>query len=143
MSKSLLESLIGASVVLAGAVFLYLAYSAATFESAKGYNLEIIFFKVGGLQEGNEVRIGGVKVGTVSSVRLDPDTYDTMVRISVDSSLKLPVDSVVAIAADGIFGGKFLSVEPGREKAVLAPGDVFELVRDAASLEDLISEAIF
>ena len=63
--------------------------------------------------------------------------------MTVSSRLNFPVDTVAAIADDGIFGGKFLLLEPGKEKAVMKPGDTFERVRDAASLEDLIGEAIF
>ncbi|MFQ5955769.1 MAG: MlaD family protein [Kiloniellales bacterium] len=143
MNKTLVESVIGGTVVLAALVFLYLAYTTARFEAAEGYPLEALFFKVGGLQQGNEVRIGGVKVGTVSSVRIDPETYDTVVRFTVSSKLRLPVDTVAAIAGEGIFGGRYVLLEPGRETAVLKPGDTFERVRDSASLEDLIGEAIF
>lgn len=143
MNRSYVESVLGAVVVVAGLVFVFLAYSAATFETAKGYPLTALFFKVGGLQQGNEVRIGGVKVGTIASVHLDPDTYDSVVKMTVSKRLKLPVDTVAAIAVDGIFGGKYLLLEPGQETAVLKPGDVFQRVRDAASLEDLIGEAIF
>ncbi len=143
MTNRLVESVIGAVVALAGLVFIYFAYAAATFEAAEGYAFQALFFKVGGLQQGNEVRVGGVKVGTVSSVHLDPDTYDTVVRFTVSSKLRLPVDTVAAIAGEGIFGGRYVSLEPGRETKVLEPGDTFERVRDSASLEDLIGEAIF
>ncbi len=143
MNRTNVESVLGAAVVVGGLVFVYLAYSAATFETAKGYPLTALFFKVGGLQQGNEVRIGGVKVGTISSVHLDPETYDSVVKMTVSSRLEFPVDTVAAIADDGIFGGKYLLLEPGQEKAVMKSGDTFQRVRDAASLEDLIGEAIF
>ncbi len=143
MNRTYFESVLGAVVVVGGLVFVYLAYSAATFETAKGYPLTALFFKAGGLQQGNEVRIGGVKVGTIASVHLDPETYDSVIKMIVSSRLKFPVDTVAAIADDGIFGGKYLLLEPGQEKAVMKSGDTFERVRDAASLEDLIGEAIF
>ena len=143
MNRTYVDSVLGAAVVVGGLVFVYLAYSAATFETAKGYPLTALFFKAGGLQQGNEVRIGGVKVGTIASVHLDPETYDSVVQMTVSSRLNFPVDTVAAIADDGIFGGKYLLLEPGKEKAVMKPGDTFERVRDAASLEDLIGEAIF
>ncbi len=143
MNRTYVESLLGAVVVVGGLVFVFLAYSAATFETAKGYPLTALFFKAGGLQQGNEVRIGGVKVGTIASVHLDPETYDSVVQLIVSSRLEFPVDTVAAIAVDGIFGGKYLLLEPGQEKAVMKSGDTFRQVRDAASLEDLIGEAIF
>ena len=144
MNKSLVESVLGVVVVVAGLVFVYLAYKTAAFSgTAKAYELEASFFKVGGLQQGNEVRIGGVKVGTVTSVTLDHEYYEAIVRLTVISRLRLPVDTVAAVADDGIFGGKYLLLEPGREKTVLEPGEAFENVRNAASLEDLIGGAIF
>ncbi len=142
MNRTYVESVLGAVVVVGGLVFVYLAYSAATFETAKGYPLTALFFKVGGLQQGNEVRIGGVKVGTIASVHLDHN-YDSVVQMTVSSRLNFPVDTVAAIADDGIFGGKYLLLEPGQDKAVMKSGDTFQRVRDAASLEDLIGEAIF
>lgn len=143
MNRMLLESVLGAVVVVGGLVFVLFAYSTATFKTADGYPLQANFFKVGGLQEGNEVRIGGVKVGTISSVHLDLETYESVVRMTISSRLGLPVDTVAAIADDGIFGGKYLLLEPGHEKESLKPGDAFKQVRDAATLEDLIGEAIF
>jgi phospholipid/cholesterol/gamma-HCH transport system substrate-binding protein len=143
MNKMVVESVLGAIVVLGGLIFLTFAYETAQLQTSEGYPLKALFFKVGGLQEGNEVRIGGVKVGTVSRVHLDPETYDAIVEMTVQPRLQLPVDTVAAIAADGIFGGKYIQLEPGREPQVLEPGGTIEQVRDAASLEDLIGEAIF
>jgi len=113
MNKTLLESVMGAAVFVAGLVFVFLAYSAATFETTKGYPLKALFFDAGGLQQGNEMRIGGVKVGTIVSIHLDPETYDSVVQMTVSARLGLPVDTVAAIADDGIFGGKYLLLEPG------------------------------
>jgi phospholipid/cholesterol/gamma-HCH transport system substrate-binding protein len=141
--NSLVETVLGAVVVLGGLLLLLFAYNTAQLRTTEGYSLQVLFFKVGGLQEGNEVRVGGVKVGSVSRVHLDPETYDAVVSISLDPGLRLPVDTVAAIAADGIFGGKYMQLEPGQEKEVLKPGETIEQVRDAASLEDLIGEAIF
>jgi phospholipid/cholesterol/gamma-HCH transport system substrate-binding protein len=143
MINNLVESALGAVVVLGGLVFLIFAYNTAQLRTTEGYALQALFFKVGGLQEGNEVRVGGVKVGSVARVHLDPETYDAVVEMTVDPGLELPVDTVAAIAVDGIFGGKYIQLEPGEEQRMLKPGGTIEQVRDAASLEDLIGEAIF
>ncbi len=144
MNKTVIESVMGLLVLVGGLMVLTIAYRTADLGPTEaGYPLKALFFKVGGLQEGNEVRIGGVEVGTVTKVWLDQETYDAVVEMSVSSKIKLPVDTVPAIAAEGIFGGTFILLEPGESKEVMKPGDTFAMVRDASSLEDLIGEAIF
>ena len=143
MSRTKIETVIGSLVVLAGFAFLFAAYSTADLSQAEGYTLEARFFKIGGLQEGNEVRIGGSKVGTVSSVSLDQETYDAVAKMTVDPKLKLPVDSVIAVASDGLLGGQYVSIEPGSEEGSLKPGGSFEQIRDWQSLEDIIGDIIF
>lgn len=143
MTRNIVETVLGALVLVAGLAFLLAAYNTADLRQAKGYSLEARFFKIGGLQEGNEVRIGGIKVGTVSSVNLDQETYDAVAKMTVDPRLKLPVDSVVTVASDGLLGGQYVNIQPGSETDTLQPGGSFEQVQDWQSLEDIIGDIIF
>ncbi len=143
MDRKRIETALGTLVVLAGLSFIAAAYNTADLQRTRGYTIEARFFKVGGLQEGNEVRIGGIKVGTVSNLVLDPQTYDAVAEITLHPKLKIPVDSVAAIGTDGLLGGQYLILEPGTETELLKAGDVMERTKDASSLEDIIGDIIF
>jgi phospholipid/cholesterol/gamma-HCH transport system substrate-binding protein len=95
------------------------------------------------LAPGNDVRIGGVKIGSVLDQRIDPADFRAVIVFSVRSDLKLPEDTVAAITSDGLLGGKYLRLEPGSAKAMLAANGALKNTRDALSLEDMLGRAIF
>ncbi|MGH6921904.1 MAG: outer membrane lipid asymmetry maintenance protein MlaD, partial [Geminicoccaceae bacterium] len=108
-----------------------------------GYELIARFDRVDGLQLGDDVRIGGIKVGTVVAQNLDPATYRAEVRFTVREDIELPTDSSVSVAMDGLLGGKYLSLIPGGDVEMLADGDEVTLTQSAINLEDLIGHLIF
>jgi len=109
----------------------------------KGYELSAKFLKVGGISVGSDVRINGIKVGTVIEQKLNPDDYMVDLTLSIASDIKLPNDSVVAIVGDGLMGNKFIKIEPGKSSDYLSDGDEFENTKDFKSLEDMVGEIIF
>ena len=143
MTRNLLETLLGAIVLIVAIVFLGFAYSASRLSDEPGYELVARFDRVDGLQRGSDVRIGGIKVGTVVDQRLDPATYRAEVRFTVQEDVELPSDSSVAVAMDGLLGGKYLSLVPGGDIEMLEPGDEVSLTQSAINLEDLIGHLIF
>ncbi|MGB0750097.1 MAG: MlaD family protein [Magnetospiraceae bacterium] len=143
MSRSAVETVMGGVVLAVTAVFLVVAYDAAQVSTDKGYALNANFFKVGGLSKGADVRIHGIKVGSVISQELDPITFDAKVTMNIDSKVKLPTDTVAVVASDGLLGGKFVSLEPGDEKDRIPPGGLIAETKDFRSLEDLVGEIIF
>ena len=95
------------------------------------------FNKVDGLTEGSEVRMGGIRVGRVTAMDLD-DQYRAVVSMDIERSYKFPKDTSAAIHTDGLFGGKFVVLEPGAEEAPLQSGDEFSLTQDAVIVSDLL-----
>src|ERR1700722_9599892 len=114
--------MMGAVVLVVAAVFLFFAYSTSQVTSVSGYPLTARFNRVEGLRDGGDVKVSGIKVGSIVSQTLDPKTFVAVVKISVDPSIKLPVDTVATISSSGLFGDKFLALEPGNEDAVIPPG---------------------
>jgi phospholipid/cholesterol/gamma-HCH transport system substrate-binding protein len=143
MKRNLLETLLGAVVLIVAIVFLVFAYSASQLGDESGYELVARFDRVDGLQRGNDVRIGGIKVGTVVDQTLDPQTYRAMVRFTMREDVEVPADSSVAVASDGLLGGKYLSLVPGGDVEMLAAGDEVTLTQSAINFEDLIGHFIF
>jgi len=143
IGRNVVETVLGAVVLIVAALFVYLFYQSTQIRAVDGYRLTATFSTIGGLNKGSDVRISGIKVGTVVEQGLDPKTYGAVVTLSVASHVKLPVDTVAAIANEGILGGKYVRLEPGRERETLPPGGAIKRSKDYRSLEDQVGEIIF
>ncbi len=143
MSGNLVETLIGAMVLLVAGFFLYFAYGKADAGAVSGYALIAKFDKVDGVKVGSDVMLAGIKVGTVTDQSLDSEEYLAVLKISLLSDVKLPDDSAIKIASDGLLGGKYLSIDPGGSEDYLEPGDEIRFTQGAIDLTDLIGKAIY
>jgi phospholipid/cholesterol/gamma-HCH transport system substrate-binding protein len=111
MRRNTIETVLGGVVIVVAGFFLVFAYTSADLRRVDGYEVTANFSSVGGLQSGSDVRISGVKVGTVTSQTLDPSTYLAVVHMSIDPSIKLPKDTVAVIASESLLGGKYMSLQ--------------------------------
>ncbi|MFQ5348722.1 MAG: outer membrane lipid asymmetry maintenance protein MlaD [Rhodothalassiaceae bacterium] len=143
MNSNLVESLIGAVVLVVAAGFLYIAYTTTDVAGRDGYPLIARFERVGGLNLGADVRLSGIKVGTVTREELDPDSYQAVVHFVIDRSIRLPVDSGASITSDGLLGDTYLELSPGGAPDYLAPGDQVEFTEDPIDIWSLVSKAVF
>ncbi len=143
MRRNAIETVMGAVVLLVAGVFVFFAYDMAQVKAVQGYEVTALFYKIGGLNEGSDVRISGIKVGTVIDHRLDPESFDARVRMSITREVKLPVDTVASIASEGLLGGKYVRLEPGTEKSFIKKGGTITKTKDFRSLEDQVGEIIF
>lgn len=132
----------GLVVLVVALLFLVFAYRVSDLQVVKGYTLSAEFMKVGGLSIGSDVRINGIKVGTVTAQKLKDD-YTVDVIFSISGDVKLPKDSTVSIVSDGLMGDKFVKIEPGNSSEILSDGDVFMKTKDFKTLEDMVGEIIF
>ena len=143
MNKKPVETIMGIVVIFVAAFFLYFAYQVSDLQVVKGYDINARFLKVGGLNVGSDVRINGIKFGTVIAQNLDPEDYVADVKLSISSNIQLPKDSVVSIVSDGLVGNKFIKIEPGKSKEFLQNGDTVANTKDFKTLEDMVGEIIF
>lgn len=144
MNGNLVETLIGAVVLAVALFFLAFAYSTAGVGGGlSGYELQARFNRADGLVIGGDVRLSGIKIGTITRQSLDPQTYSAIVGFSVDDRYQLPEDTAVKIASEGLLGGNYLSVEPGGSDKMLKPGDEVKYTQGSVNLMDLIGQAIF
>jgi phospholipid/cholesterol/gamma-HCH transport system substrate-binding protein len=117
------ETLLGAVVIAVAIGFLGFAVTrAGTGNAAGGYELWARFQRIDGVGVGADVRVSGVKVGAVSKVSIDPETYYARVSMSVDPAVKLPDDSSAKVSSDGLLGGAYVSLEPGGSETFLTSG---------------------
>lgn len=143
MERNAVETVLGAVVLIVAGVFLFLALNVAQVKAVAGYEISANFLKIGGLSAGSDVRINGIKVGTVKARGLDPQTFDAVVTMSIQPDVKLPTDTVAVIASEGILGGKYVRLKPGQAKDAIAPGGKVGKTEDFKSLEDQVGEIIF
>ena len=143
MRRNVIETVLGAVVLLVAAFFLVFAYTSADLHKVKGYPLIAQFTSIGGLQNGADIRISGVKVGSVAGLTLDHATYLAVVHLSIDPSVKLPRDTVALVASESLLGGKYLSLEPGGDADLLAPGARIEYTQSTPGFEQLLGQVIF
>ena len=141
MTRDVKQTLVGGLVVTALALILAFSYGGPELKSGGGYHLTASFNRVDGLVAGDEVRLGGIKVGTVIKQYLDKD-YRAVLRFEIDPAIQLPMDTSVAIHTDGLLGAKFAVLEPGGEEEYLQPDDEIPFTEDALIVEELLELVI-
>jgi phospholipid/cholesterol/gamma-HCH transport system substrate-binding protein len=143
MKGNVIEAVMGAVVLLVAAVFLFFAYNTSQVHSVEGYSVSADFQRIDGIRDGGDVRIAGIKVGSVLSETLDPKTFLATIRMSINPSIKLPEDTVAEIVSNGLLGDKYLSLVPGGSEKTIPPGGTIKYTQSSVSLENLIGQMIF
>lgn len=136
------EAVTGLAVVAVAALFLVYALGRTGSSGADTYPLTARFPNSTGITVGSDVRVSGLKVGTVTGQMLDPASYQAVVSLSVDKAVKLPLDSSAAITSEGLLGGSFIALIPGGDPEQLAPGDEISDTQGATDLMGLIGSFI-
>jgi phospholipid/cholesterol/gamma-HCH transport system substrate-binding protein len=137
VSQETRECVVGAAVIVLFALVLTYSYGGSRLKPAGGYLLDAAFNRVDGIAVGDEVRLAGIKVGSVDGQRLD-DQHRAVLSLRLDSAVRLPVDTGVAIHTDGLFGTKFVVLDAGGEEDLLEPGDEIEFTQDSMRIDELL-----
>lgn len=144
MKKDVFETIVGFFVLLVAAVFLVFAMKiSGTRTVVGGYEVVGRFQNVDGISPGSEVKLGGVNIGNVISTAVDTNSYDIVVAMKIDRSIRIPTDSSFRISTGGLIGAKFIRVDIGADDAYLANGDQIEFTQSTMDLEELISKFFF
>ncbi|MCK5295836.1 MAG: MCE family protein [Alphaproteobacteria bacterium] len=143
MGKNVVETIMGAVVLAVAGYFLSFAYSSANIKTVEGYIVKAKFFKSGGLEIGNDIRIGGIKVGSIVKQELDLEDFSAVIHMSIKPEIKLPTDTVATISSEGLLGGKYIKLEPGVSKEKIESNGEIKKTKDYKSLEDMVGELIF
>jgi len=143
MHRNVIETVMGGVVLLVAAGFVYLAFQSGSVSNGSGYLVTAEFDNASGLTTGSEVRMSGVKVGTVVSQRLDPKTFFAVVTINIADQISLPRDTSARILADGLLGNNYVSLEPGGEEETIAPNGKINFTQGSINVVDLLGRFIF
>jgi phospholipid/cholesterol/gamma-HCH transport system substrate-binding protein len=106
------------------------------------YDIIAKFTSASGLTEGAYVEAAGVRVGSVKSIKFDPDNFLAVVTMSINDNVHIQEDAIASIRTAGIIGEKFVKITPGG-LGTLAPGKEIRETEPSISLEELISKYIF
>jgi phospholipid/cholesterol/gamma-HCH transport system substrate-binding protein len=143
MRENPVEVLTGAAVVLvAGGFLLYAAQATGYAGPAEGLRLTASFRSIEGVSLGTDVRMAGVKIGSVTGTALDPDSFRATTELTVTASLPIPDDSSAVVASEGLLGGTYIEIVPGGSLAALPDGGEILDTQGAVSLLQLLLQYI-
>lgn len=143
MKSNTFEALIGALVVIFTLVFLFYGFSSMRLNKDNNYNIYAVFNRIDGIKIGSDVRLSGIKIGSVSSQKLDNITYEARVSMAINSNISIPDDSSAKITTDGLLGSNYISIEPGGNDIYLEDGEGIMFTQGSIDLIGLVGEAIF
>lgn len=143
MGRNLVETLMGAVVLVVAGYFMVFAYTSTNVRSVRGYEVIAKFERVDGVATGTDVKISGIKVGTLVDQKLDPDTFLAVLRLSLDNSVKLPEDTVAQIASEGLLGSNFVALVPGGADKIIPPGGEIKYTQAPVNLVQMLGKFIF
>ena len=143
MAENQTEVFAGAAVLAAAIGFVFYAAQSTGFSSVDGsYDLKASFRSVEGIMLGSDVRMAGVKVGTITALDLNPTTFFADATVSVQNGLQLPDDSAILISSEGLLGGNFIELVPGGSETNLEPGAEIEDTQGSVSLISLLMKFV-
>ena len=137
------EIIVGTFVLFCAIYFFFNSFKSSKINNSGGYYLIAKFDNIDGISNGSDVKISGVKVGTVEDQFLDKDTYRAILKVTLASTVKLPTDSSAKVSSEGLLGSKYLSIEPGADDEILKEGEEIRFTQSSISFEDLLGKFIF
>jgi len=149
MGRSIFETILGAVVLGIAGLFLAFAYSTSNVQKIEGYTVSANFPMVDGVKDGTDVKLNGVKIGSITGLHLiteaGPNEFLVNVSMSIKPGIQLPTDTMAMIASESLLGGKYMSLEPGVEEDMIKTDGSGRITRTQAPmrLDDLIGQLIY
>jgi len=143
MTESKTEILVGGLVLAVAVGFLLFAgQTTGMTRGAEEYRLNASFRSIDGVSIGTDVRMAGVKIGRVTDISLDPETYRAQTVFTVEQGIEVPDDSAVSISSEGLLGGNYVEIQPGGSPFYLAAGDEIEFTQSSIGLISLLTKFV-
>lgn len=140
--EHLFEAVVGLAVVLLAGWFLFFAWQRTGGGLHETIRVKALFPAAAGVAVGTDVRIAGLKVGSVVGQRLDPESYQAELTMALDGKVKVPSDSSAAITSEGLLGGTFVALQPGGADTPLKNGDTILDTQGSVDMMGLIGSFI-
>ncbi|MDA9231464.1 outer membrane lipid asymmetry maintenance protein MlaD [Rickettsiales bacterium] len=143
MKNSLFELIVGTAILAIAVYFFIFSFQKADLSRPNSYKIIAEFDDIGGVSNGSDVKISGVKVGIVNSQKLNNDNYRAILVLNINNDIKLPTDSSAKIMSASLLGGKFVGIEPGADEDSLSDGERIIFTQSSVNLEKLLGKFIF
>ncbi len=145
MNKKInIEFILGLLILIISIIFIfYYSSKINLFNKIETFQINSSFFDIGSVNIGNDVKIKGVKVGEVSSVSLDQESYMAIITSSIDENVEIPDNSIFKISNNGFIGSPYIEIQLGESEVLLKNNDYTTNNIDAVSLEEIINNFIF
>jgi phospholipid/cholesterol/gamma-HCH transport system substrate-binding protein len=143
VNRNVVETIVGALVLLVAGAFVFYAFSKSDLTGADGYEITPRFGRIDGLKRGSDVTMSGVKVGTVTAIDLDRKTYQAIVHLAVSSSVPIPADTNAKIVSESLLGSMVVVLDPGGDKTMIKAGGEITQTQDAISFTELLAKFMF
>ena len=138
MKSNTFEAIVGAFVIIISVVFLFFGFSTMKIQNSDSYNVSALFNRIDGIKIGSDIRMSGIKIGTVVSQELDNSSFEAKVLMSIDSKILIPDDSSAKITSDGLLGGNYISIEPGGSDIYLLNNEEIFFTQGSVDLIGLV-----
>jgi phospholipid/cholesterol/gamma-HCH transport system substrate-binding protein len=143
MRRNVIETVLGAAVLLVAAIFVVFAFSTTGVSTVEGYKVHARFDNAAGVTPGTDVRMSGVKIGSVVSQKLNSKTYFAEVTLAIQEDIELPTDTSARIVPDGLLGSNYVMLEPGGARETIAKGGNIQYTQGAINIVDMVSRLMF
>jgi len=137
------EIIVGTFVLLCAGFFFFSSFKSAKIKTNDGYHLIAKFDDASGIEAGGDVKISGIKIGTVHDNSLDTKSYRALLTFSVNNDIKLPTDSSAKIVSSGLLGEKYLEITPGADEEFLKNGEEVPYTQSSVNFEQLLGKFMF
>ncbi|MDR3285616.1 MAG: outer membrane lipid asymmetry maintenance protein MlaD [Holosporales bacterium] len=141
MNHGFIETIVGFFVVIIAAIFLFFGYTLTSKQPAKGVTYRALFESVEGITVNSEVKIGGVRIGSVTDIAFD-NSFQVIITAKVKKDIKIPKDSSIEVKSSGLMGDKFLEIIPGGDFEFLKDGEYFSFTKSSINLESFVNKII-
>ena len=145
MNKKInIEFILGLLILIISIICIfYYSSKINLFNKIETFQINSSFFDIGNVNIGNDVKIKGVKVGEVSGISLDQESYMAIITSSIDENVKIPNNSTFKISNNGFIGSPYIEIQLGESEVLLQNNDYTTDNIDAVSLEEIINNFIF
>jgi phospholipid/cholesterol/gamma-HCH transport system substrate-binding protein len=133
------EVITGAIAIVVAVALLGLIYLHNGSSSLSGYEITAKIDKADGLGVGTDVRLAGIKIGSVTSFSLDPNNFLVTVHMNIHDDVKIPTDSSLAVSQSSILGSQYIVIQPGGDSTNIQPGGTVSNATGSIDLLGLIN----
>ncbi len=137
------EIIVGTFVLICASFFFVSSFKKSQSSNFETYNIIAKFENADGLSDGADVKISGVKVGSVAKQSLDKETYRALISLDIAKNVTLSSDSSAKIASEGLLGSKYIAITPGGDEEFLKDGDEIQFTQSSVNFEELLGKFIF